>query len=486
MNPDLPFAPATSIADAVASGERSAVDVTEAYLDRIDDRNDDLNAYLTVTAESAREAARAADEAVAAGDDLGPLHGVPVALKDLTAFKAGVRHTFGCRALSDNVADHTSEFVRRLEEAGAVVLGKTNTPEFGHRPTTDNLLAGPTRNPFDRDCNAGGSSGGSAAAVADGLTALGQGGDAIGSVRIPAALCGVFGFKPSFGRIPDAPRPNAFQNHTPFVDKGVLTRTVADGALMLDVMAGPDPRDPFSLPAPESSFLAATERSTDGLDLDIGYSPDLGVFAVEDAVRSTVGDALGAFESLGASVDRVDVEFGRSLGELRDGVRDPEMSVFSAKVASALSDRTDGDFVEVYASDIPEPFRERVRRGRAYSAVEYAESDRLRTEVFDAVVDVFEAYDLLVTPTVAVASVPNGVVGPETVAGRATNPFTDWQLTWPFNFTGHPAASVPAGFVDGMPVGMQVVAPRHDDAAVLAASAAFERERPWAAEYPGR
>lgn len=483
MDSDVLFAPATALAEAIRTGDRSAVDVTEAFLDRIEDRNDDLNAYLTVTADAAREAAQAADKAVTAGEDLGPLHGVPIALKDLTAFKVGVRHTFGCRAFTDNVATHTAEFVRRLEDAGAVVLGKTNTPEFGHRSTTDNLLAGPTRNPFDRDCNAGGSSGGSAAAVAAGMTALGQGGDAGGSVRIPAALCGVFGLKPTFGRIPGAPRPNAFQNHTPFVDKGVLARTVADAALMLDVMSGPDPRDPFALPDTGESFVNAVEAPIDGLN--VAYSPDLGVYRVSDAVKSVVGDALGAFEAAGASVDRVDVDFGHSLADLREGVREPVMEALSASVAATLSERTDGDFVEVHEEDVPEMWCERVRRGRSRSAAESVETDRMRTDVLDAVVDVFERHDLLVTPTLAVASVPNGVLGPDSVDGEPIHPASDWQLTWHFNLTGHPAASIPAGLADGMPVGMQVVGPRYDDATVLAASAAVERERPWADAYLG-
>ncbi|MWG33829.1 amidase [Halomarina oriensis] len=480
MTDELPFESARELAARMRAGDHSPVEVTEAYLDRIADRNDDLNAYLTVIDDEARAAAVDAERAVERGDDLGPLHGVPVAIKDLTAFKSGVRHTFGCRAFGDNVADHTTTFVRRLEAAGAIVLGKTNTPEFGHRTTTDNLLAGPTCNPFDPTCNAGGSSGGSAAAVAAGLTALGQGGDAGGSVRTPAALCGVYGLKPTAGRVPQPTRPDAFQNHTPFIDKGPITRTVADAALMLDVMAGPDPRDPFSLPAADGSFLAATDRSVEGLD--VAYSPDLGVFPVSAAIERCVERATDAFVDAGATVECVDVEFGHDLGTLRDGVRLPQMHLLAAKVARNLAP-SGADFLDAYGEDVPDTFRERVERGREYSAMDMANGELLRTDVLDAVLDVFETHDLLVTPTTAVASVPNGALGATSVDGEPVDPTSDWVLTWPFNLTGHPAASVPAGTVDGMPVGMQVVAPRYDEATVLAASAAVERERPWSDLY---
>ena len=474
--------PAAELASRIRTGTLSPVDVVEAHVDRIRALDDSLSAFVTVTEAHARAVAADAEAAVARGDDLGPLHGVPLALKDLTGFKAGVRHTFGCRLFDEYVPDFSAAFVERLEAAGAIVVGKTNTPEFGHRPTTDNLLVGPTRNPFDPSKNAGGSSGGSAAAVAAGMTALGQGGDAGGSIRIPAALCGVYGLKPSFGRVPQTPRPNAFLHATPFIDKGPLTRTVADAALMLDVMAGPHPRDPFSLPDDGSDFVGACNRPVD--DLTVAYSPDLGAFRVSSAVRTAVEDAVDSLERAGATVDRVDVDFGWSLDELREGVRKPLAGRLAASVAGNVEREYDLDFFGADADAIPESFANRIRIGRALTRTDLERAKRLRTDVFDAVEDVFEAHDLLATPTLAVASVPNGIVGPSAVDGKPIDPESDWLLTWPFNLTGHPAASVPAGFTSsGHPVGLQLVGRRFDESTVLAASAAIERERPWADTY---
>ena len=484
MIDDIAFVSGTELAERIRQGKISPVDVVERYLSRIQ-RSKKLNAYITVTAESARKAAMEAEQAVEQNSsaDLGALHGVPVALKDLTAFKEGVRHTFGCTAFADHIADHTSVFVERLESAGAIVIGKTNTPEFGHRTTTDNLLVGPTPTPFDPTMNAGGSSGGSAAAVAAGLTTLGQGGDAVGSVRIPAALCGVYGLKPSFGRIPQAPRPDAFFNVSPFVDKGPITRTVDDAAVMLSVMAGPHQRDPFSLPDNGTDFVDATQKSIDGMS--IAYSSNLGVFPVSTAVESVVADAAQELSNEGATVTEIEIDFEHSLETLREDVRMPAMNLLAAKSAANTEDAHGLDLLGEDRDAIPEELAERIATGRSYSAMEFERTKRLRTDVFDSIQNVFIEYDLLATPTVAVAGVENGVIGPHEIEGDSIDPISDWALTWPFNLSGHPAASVPAGFIDGLPVGMQLVGPRFDDATVLAASATFERCRPWHKAYSG-
>ncbi len=219
-----------------------------ASIERIERLNPAVNAVVTTTFDLALEAAERADKLASAGNWLGPLHGVPILIKDLYDFRSGIRNTFGCPAMVDFVPDQTVAYIDRLEDAGAIILGKTNTPEFGHKGTTDNRLFGPTRCPFDLSRNAGGSSGGSAAAVAVGMVPLAQGSDAGGSIRIPAAWCGVVGFKPSYGRVPNTGAPNAFFSHTPFVHAGPLARTVRDAALMAQVMSGPHADDPFSLP----------------------------------------------------------------------------------------------------------------------------------------------------------------------------------------------------------------------------------------------
>lgn len=480
----IQFTPGTTLATEIREGDRSSVEVVDAYLERIHEYNDELNAYITVLEDDAREAAHQADQALRNGDEVGPLHGVPVAIKDLTAFKSGVRHTFGCQAFSDNIADHTAAFVQRLEDAGAIVLGKTNTPEFGHRPTTDNLLVGPTSTPFDLEKNAGGSSGGSAAAVAAGMTALGQGGDAGGSVRIPAALCGVYGLKPSFGRIPQPSQPNAYRNHTPFIDKGPITRTVKDAAVMLEVMAGPHPRDPFSVPGDDSDFVAATEQAIDGLE--IAYSPQLGGFPVSSTVANLVEDAVSAFGAAGADVTQIELDYGEPYETIREGARTPINHALRGMVHQNLRDVQDVDFLGKDRDAVPDSFLSGLEAGDHMTVGDVERMNRVRTIVFDAIQDVFAEYDLIVSPTLSVASVPNGVVGPTEVNGEEIDQFSDWILTWPFNLTGHPAASIPAGFTaDGYPVGMQIVGERFGDATVIAASAAFEQQRPWHDAYSG-
>ena len=233
---DLCFMPATEMAARIRRRALSPVEAVEAFLTRIGTRNSAINAYVTVIADQARAAARAAERAVMTGAPLGPLHGLPIAIKDLYDFKAGVCNSFGSKPLANYVPDSDATYVHRLEAAGAIVLGKTNTPEFGHKGVTDNLLVGPTSTPYAPGKNAGGSSGGSAAAVADGLAALAQGTDGGGSIRIPASCCGVYGFKASFGRVASVGRPNGFLGHTPFIHSGPLTRTVDDAALTTEAV----------------------------------------------------------------------------------------------------------------------------------------------------------------------------------------------------------------------------------------------------------
>lgn len=482
MTSELCFTSATRLAARVRRAELSPVEVVEAHLDRIEARGDQVNAYITVIGDRARQAAREAEAAVDRGEDLGPLHGVPVGLKDLSAAKAGVRHTFGCSAFADNVAERTAVFVRRLEAAGAIVLGKTNTPEFGHMPKTDNGLIGATSTPFEIGLNAGGSSGGSAAAVADGQAAIGQGGDAGGSVRIPAAFCGVFGFKPSFGRIPNPSRPDAFGAHTPFTDRGVITRTVADAALALEVMSGPHPRDPFSLPEDGTAYQGSLDRSIDGLT--VGYSPDLGMYPVEPRVREVVDEAVDHFAEAGAETTLVSFDLGYDLEEFLERARYPLVQVKTAALVENLRDQYGVDPLGDHRDDFPDAFRDRAEAGFDRDAMSFKRADTVRTAVYDAIQDAFESVDLLVTPTATVLPFSNDELGPRTVDGVPVDPLAGWFPTYVFNLTGQPAASIPAGRVDGLPVGLQVAGRRFADDVVLAASAAYERENPWQEWYP--
>ncbi|WP_137285902.1 amidase [Halorussus salinisoli] len=465
----------------IRRGTLSPVEVVEAYLDRIRARNDELNAYITVLEEDAVERAGEAEDALKSGDEVGPLHGVPVAVKDLLGYKAGVRHTFGAKPLEDFVPDRDAIFVERLEDAGAIVIGKTNTPEFGFKGTTDNRLLGATGTPFDSSKTAGGSSGGSATAVAAGLAPVAQGSDVGGSIRIPASCCGVYGFYPSHGRVPHAYRPNAFVSQTPFNSIGPIARTVRDAALLLDVMSGPDRRDPFSLPDDETAFLSAMHQPIP--DTKIAYSPDLDVFPIDDRVSEIVSDAVETFTEADAEVESVDLGLDLTFDELVDThirLKRP----YWAELRAHVEREHDIDLLD-HRADLPDELLDLVESGQEMSASEYKLANVKRTEFYDAVRGVFDSHDILVAPTLGTPPFGKDKPGPSEIDGREIDPSIGWFLTFPFNMIGYPVASIPAGFTDdGLPVGMQIVGPQHGDEAVLATSATFEYLNPWADQYP--
>jgi len=479
---ELAFVPATELARRIAARELSPVEVVGACIERIEERNPTLNAFVYTAFDQAREAAKAAEQAVVAGEELGPLHGVPTAMKDLFDFKPGWVSTFGgVPALRDFVADEYCVWAERMERAGAILVGKTNSPMLGFRGITDNTLFGATRNPFDEARNPGGSSGGSAAAVADGLVPFAEGTDAGGSARIPAAWCNIFGYKPSAGRVPMVMRPDGFAGTNPFVHEGILTRTVADAVLGLRVLAGPDPRDPFCLNE-SPDYRAELDGSLAGWR--VAYSPDLDVFPVDPRVAALVEDAVRVFEEAGAHVERVRLGIRQDQRELSD----LWCRVGSRLTLGPVEGLRAAGFDLMAGGELPPVMREWLEQAYRESPLAAARDSVLRTEIYDHVQGVFENHDLLVTPTVAALPVRNGArgetVGPAEVEGVAVDPLLGWALTYPINLTGHPAASVPAGLVDGLPVGMQVIGPRQADGAVLRAGAAVERLRPWQSHYP--
>jgi Asp-tRNA(Asn)/Glu-tRNA(Gln) amidotransferase A subunit family amidase len=481
---DVCLQPAVELARLIREGELSPVDLVAAYLDRIERLEPAINAFVTVLADDAREQAKRGERAVARGETLGPLHGVPVAVKDAGAEKRGVRHTSGSLPLRDNVSSADSLQVERIEAAGAIVIGKTNTPEFGHRGTTDNKLVGPTSTPFARGWNAGGSSGGSAAAAAAGLAAVGQGSDGGGSVRIPASLCGCVGLIATWGRIPVRSRPDAFAAHTPFIHLGALARTVSDAALLLSVLAGPDTADPGSLPSDGFEFSVPSEASLHGLR--IGYVPKLDVFPVAPEVDAVVRDAVAGLEGLGASVDEATLGLVFTNEELVGIWKDWTGVQLALGFEGFLAEGIDllGD----HRDELSPYVVEMVERGRSLSALTTRRHNVVRSAVFDCFARFFETYDLLVSPTLAVASIENDeggeTVGPAAVQGVEVDPLLGWCLTYPTNFAGLPAVSLPAGFTpEGFPVGLQAVAPRFRDDLILRVGTALEVSRPWAASY---
>jgi amidase/aspartyl-tRNA(Asn)/glutamyl-tRNA(Gln) amidotransferase subunit A len=472
---------AVELAGMIRRREVSAVEVVDAHLARVEARQPEVNAYVTRLDAEARLAARAADRALAAGEKVGPLHGVPLAVKD-QCDKAGVRTTHGLIGV-DIVPTHSAVAVERLERAGAITLGKTNVPELGHKGTTDNLRFGPTSTPFAIGVNAGGSSGGSAAAVADGQATIGLGGDGGGSIRIPASCCGIYGMKPSWGRVPFASLPDRFAD-CPYVSFGPLTRTVRDAALMLQVIAGPDWSDPASLPDAGVDYRTVLDGSLVGAK--IAYSPDFGGFPVEPAVAEVVGAAVLAFEREGAIVEEMQVALPASAVELGEIWR--ELDSVEAAIAIESFEAEGISVLDHGSAHLTASLREGLDRAGRLTALQYRRYALMRTSLYDMFEGIFARYDLLVTPTLGTPPMPNqengATLGPSSIAGQAIDQAIGWCLTFPVNFAGHPAASLPAGMIDDrLPVGMQVIGPRYRDDAVLAASAAFERAAPWDHSY---
>lgn len=440
----------------------SSAEVTSAFLDRIDRLNPKLNALCTVTHDLAMDQAREADKAIASGAPLGPLHGLPIAFKDLTPTK-GIRTTRGSRLFENAVPDEDAILVTRLRKAGAILAGKTNTPEFGHKGETNNLVFGATRNPWNLDRTPGGSSGGSAAAVAARMVPFAEGSDGAGSIRIPASMCGVVGFKPTYGRVPDVAGP--FSSHTPFFHNGPLANTVEDAALLYQAMAGAEWTDPFSIPNDED-VRQTLELGVSGLR--IGFSRDLGYFQVADDVNSACEKAASIFEDLGCHVEEV------SVG-LDPGIEDSFFVLWCSKLATVYSELSKSEL-----SKFEPVVQDLIERGTKMSAVDFGKANLAREAIWHKLCAVFKKYDLILCPTTATTAFPIEAGPPTHINGRSINKLLGWFLTYPFNMTGIPAASIPCGMdSDGLPIGMQLIGKRFDDALVLRACRAFERAQPW-------
>lgn len=461
---------AVELASEIRTKKVSAVEVTKAFLARIKRINPTLNAYVTLHSEEALCAAGKADDAVKRGADIGPLHGVPLHVKD-NLLVAASRTTFGSKLMENNVSTVDCPAVERLRKAGMILLGRTNTPEYGWKGVTDNRVFGATKNPWKTTLTPGGSSGGASAAVAAEMGPIGLGTDGGGSLRIPASFAGVFGFKASFGRVPNAPGSNgAILRHI-----GTITRTVPDMAAALDVMAGPDARDLLSLPASSDRYLAELDKGIKGKR--IAYSPDFGYAKVDPEVAALCAAAAKRFAEAGATVETVDL-----------GWTDPydTWSVFFFGSAAASLEKklaTQGDLLDP-------GMRRVVEKGLALRGVDYANALAGRHEFWEQARKVYDTFDLLLSPTL---SVPPFALNQDDADpleadvrdGRTLGPLQWVRFTYPFNLTGQPSASVPAGWTkSGLPVGLQIIGNRFADTLVLQASRAFEQVQPWADRRP--
>ncbi len=445
--------------------ELSPVEVTEAILRRIERYNPTYVAFITVPADTAIAQARAAEQAYAAGGEPRLLEGIPVSIKDLTPTK-GIRTTRGSLLYKDWIPEEDAPFVERIYAAGGVLLGKTNTPEFGWKADSTNRLVGSTHNPWQHGMTAGGSSGGAAAAVAAGMGPLAQGSDGGGSIRIPSSFCGIFGLKPSFGLVPQYP-PSVFGDLSHL---GPMTRTVRDAALLLDATAGGDSRDRLSWSS-GVDYLASCEGDLKGLR--VAWSPDLGFATVDPVVLEACQRAVRHFEDLGCEIVEASPDLERP--------DDIWWKLWTSSNAAAHGDDLDR------VRDLIDPERiPLIEEGMAMSGPELARQHVLRNAYYVGMHQFMQDYDLLLTPTMARTAFPAGLYRPEDIAGQPMEYGGDWTpFVEPFNLTGQPAATVPCGFdPSGLPIGLQIVGKWHDDATVLRAAAAFEEVAPWAQHRP--
>ncbi len=458
---------AVQLRDLMVAGSVSAVEVLGAHLERIELCNPALNAIVTLAAEEALLAARAADDARLRGLALGPLHGLPVGVKDLVE-TAGIRTTYGSPIFAENVPDTDASLVTRMKDAGAIVLGKTNTPEFGAGSHTFNQVFGVTRNPYDRERSAGGSSGGAAAALAAGMLPIADGSDLGGSLRNPASFCNVVGLRPSPGLVTNRPVGDVWD---PMSVSGPMARSVEDLALLLDAIAVPDPRAPMSVAPLEGSYREGLEEDVRGLR--IAWSADLGGLPVEAQVAEVMGAARSVFEDLGCEVQEAEPDLSEA-DEVFDVLR--ALGFLAAHHEKLLSQRALLKDTVVW----------NIEAGLELTPLRIAHAISARSEIVQRTLAFFERFDALVLPVSQVVPFPVEVDWVREIAGVPMEHYVAWQRTCSrISVTAHPAISLPGGFTaSGLPVGIQLVGRYRDESGLLRLARAFEaatgfgRERP--------
>ena len=458
---------ALTLAHQIRTKQVSPVVVVDAVLQRIEALQPRVNAFITVTADEACDAARRAEAAVMAGEPLGPLHGVPFSVKDLL-FTRGVRTTMGSRIFADQVPGEDAVPVRRLREAGAILVGKTTTPEFGHKPMTDSPLFGATRNPWDLSRSAGGSSGGAAAAVATGQAPLALGTDGGGSIRLPASCCGIVGLKPTLGRVPHVHQADLFST-TSYI--GPMARTVAEASACFDAIVGFDPGDPYSRPEPLDD-----PRDVDLRGLRIGWLPRVGNRLVDPDVLKSCEAAVRHLEGRGAVVETVEEDV--------TAFEQAFLVFFQGGLAARV-----GPHMAAFGDKIARSLRESVERGARWSAVDWANALGQRAAMYRRVQALFRRFDFLLSPTISrpALALDHDPFEPITIGGETAGSIRGawYPYLWPFNLSGHPAVSLPCGWsADGLPIGLQIVGPWYADRPVLALAAQLERERPCGRPMP--
>jgi len=466
---DLHWKSAYEIAANVQSGHLTELDIAEHFIERIEQINPTLNAIVQFDPDQIRADASELARVRKTSGTVGPLHGVPYTIKDLTAVR-GKPTTFGLIPMKDNIADKDAVIVQRLREAGGLYVGKTNTPESGYYGGTDNHLFGPTHNPWKHGYSAGGSSGGAAACVASGLGPLAEGSDGAGSVRIPSALCGVVGLKPTVGVIPQTVLAGRFYN---WAYHGPITRTVTDSALMLDVVAGPSKADPLSTERVEPSYIKAIQGGIDGLRA--AWSSNLGLAYVDPEVEQICREAVGALESAGLNVTEDSPQWSGISVAMWEGIWVPGFaSEHDLLDWDSLSGQVDDKLIEL------------MHETERTTAVQIGNADSARGLMWDTWTEFMDNYDIMISPTLASATFPLSQFAPSWLEGKSLREqLLDWLFTYPYNMLNNPAVTVPAGFTaDGRPVGLQIAAQHRQDALVLRVARVLEEVRGWADKKP--
>ncbi len=460
--------PVHHMVEKIRTQDLTSLEITEVIIERIEKINPIINVYCTTTFDLARQMAQEADKRVKRGKKLGLLNGIPTSIKDLNMVK-GVRTTFGSKIYEHFVPEEDCLVVSKLRNEGAVFLGKTNTPEFGFKGVTENLIFGVSKNPWDKTKTTGGSSGGAGAAVAAGISPLAQGSDGGGSIRIPSSLNGTYGIKPSFGRVSSYPREFIFAYD--LSQNGPIVNYVTDAALMLDAMKGPYMGDWYSLPKDNISYY--NEVSNKPNKVNIGYSVDLGyVKAIDPVVEKVIRDSVLKFR-----------KFDWQVEEARVKLQDPEehfLTLWSSLISFDLSPH-----LQKWRHLLDPGLINIIDDATRYTAQDLPKAMLERKEFCDSILPIFEQYDVLITPTTAIPAFDLTVPYPSKINGKRVS-VTAWHaFTYPFNLTGQPAASIPCGFSsDGLPIGMQIVGRRFDELTVLQVSKAFEEIAPWQKTKP--
>lgn len=469
MAQELQWMSASEMAQEIKTENLSAREVARGLIEAVERVNPKINAIIHWDPDQVLEDAQRLDDKQAREGISGPLHGVPYTIKDLTAVE-GLPLTMGIRSLKDSIAPNDAPIVERMKAADGLFLGKTNTPEAGYCGKTTNHLFGATRNPWDTSLSAGGSSGGAGAAVAAGLGPLAEGSDGGGSIRVPASLNGVVGFKPSTGRIPMTALQQRFMTN---LFHGPLTRTVTDAALMLDVAAGEDPRDPLSLPDPGKSYVESLNGDLSGWR--IAYSPDLGYAEVDAEVAEIVANAVQHFADAGATVVEATPQWEHPNEIMWNGVWVPGLAGLSHVFPlEEMKDELDAELIEL------------IRYGDKLTVTDFSVADAARGRFYDAYNTFMNDYEILASPTTTVASYSVDRFAPEYLDGQPLRDrLLSWCLTPAFNMTTSPTISIPCGFTsDGRPVGLQLAGRHHRDEQVLNAAFAFEQLQPWVDHKP--